>query len=143
MRVFIPSVLAAIRSLSVQSSGIKTLTAGGANIAALSLGLLVPGQLVFVSATALVVKGATGGPTFFQLQKGAGLATLQWGANLTVLNVGVPSHLAGTSWNAQVMAMGRVTVGGDYTLSFDGVSQGSDSTIANGLATVDARIIVR
>lgn len=122
---------------SAANSGGATVTSSQTGLVDLNLGSVYVGQLFLVTGYATMTKGGTPGLSRLDLSRPAGTATIDFtGQGVAVPQIDFFAIPAGNSLNCQIVAIGRVTVAGTYTLRLNGTSLGSDSSVASGGASL-------
>jgi hypothetical protein len=131
MKVTSPSVLTAISNFPATALGAPVVAgAGGAALATLDLGLLVPGQLVLVQAGWNITKDATPGSVTTRIGQQSGTGTLVPLALGVTGTDSIKACLAAEQWQDSQFSIWRCTAAGTMVLNFTGISSAGNATFA-------------
>lgn len=100
------------------------------------------GQTLQVRTHIHITKGGTAGLTQTKVYQSAGTAVLDWLDNAGSVACGHqwPSHAANILGVHFAFDELKVTTGGTCTLTIEALSNGSDSTVGNGGATIQVKV---
>ncbi len=110
-------------------------------LVALDLGTVVAGDIIDVTAVAILTKGATGGKTTAEVTKKSGTATVVVCEDLAYLYGHSIQEEASAVRAYPVSGKMRVTVGGTLVLKLWAESDGSDSTSTAGNSQIHAIVL--
>jgi hypothetical protein len=120
------------------NSGGVTVTSGGVQIATLDLGTVTAGDVFYAEAQIVYLKGGTDGSGLYYINQASGTATI---AFVTSAISDTRNDIAYTTYGRHIGGMCFVTGSGTLVMQLQGISDGSDSSIAAGGGDLAATFI--
>jgi hypothetical protein len=120
------------------NSGGMTVTSGGVQIATLDLGAVTAGDVFYAEAQIVYLKGGTDGSGLYYINQASGTATI---AFATTAISDTRNDIAYTTYGRHMGGMCFVTGSGTLVMQIQGISDGSDSSIAAGGGDLAATFI--
>ena len=115
------------------NSGLVTLTGLPTSIFVGSpLNNLAAQDRIIANVKVTVTKGGTTGLTSVRLRQSAGTATVRWESTATEVQNVETAQPNGSVWICTFTVIGYANVGGSSTFEVDGISAGSNGTVAVG-----------